>query len=1396
MQAGRDVVVRFAGAAAASRFAGKIQAFLDEYLVAEDPRGVVFGGRDEEFERLDRWLADPGAPPRFLLTAPAGRGKSALLVHWIERLRGARGGDGDERWDLVFVPISIRFRTNRPEVFFEAIAARVAEITGDDLPPPGGDPASHYEDQCRLLLEHAIEREQRILLVVDGLDESLGDRFSASWFPRGAGRTLRLVVSARLQVGDRDAKGWADRLGWRGAVRAETRELPPLPRQGVADLLAGVAPGGAPAALSPGFAAAVHALTGGEPLLLKLLVEDLQEQVAEGRAVTVEDLRGIRPGLAGYFADWLDRQRELWRSERREGAEVDEAALSAYLVVLACAHGPVMAEELNEIAGRLHPIPATVRTQEALHPLRRFVIGTGRRAPDGGDTGFVLSHPRLGEFLREEHFDAAFVRRARAAFVDWGKALLARMAEDGRLPPAQVPAYALEYLGQHLDDEEAPPAVLMALTEEPWMRAWEALEGGYRGFARDVARADAAVAARGEPGQPSTARRLRCRLVISSIASSGANIPPALLVRCVREDLLPVKQALAWAEYQRPEGRAATLAGLAPLVAEAERAPLVERALDAAVIGYDVSPSVARALAGLLPLMDGASVRRTFALICSRQLWTGNPMGGFVEAVGAALPDEAVRRACLALLSSDPDLDGSDGRAWSGETRLLGALAPHLTAPLVRRAVSLVEEGAVFEPEAKLVLLGARVQDGRAGLSEDRILEAIGGVVDPLERGRLLALLSPALDATHLGAAVQLALRIERELPRAWALRALADRVDAGLAARTLDALPEHPSVQEDAEARIALARRLHEGERAARLAALLSDCRRAGGRAWSLALMAAAPFLSAAELDHELLRARTLVGPALRARTLGALLPHVEGDARAALEAAVLDVARGIDDTGVLVELATARPASAALAELALDAVARLPRAWERSEGIARLAPALDARGAERALGLVAGLGDPVWRLDALGALAPVLPPDAQGRVVSDLAALVGLDRLHEGLALLAPFLDAARFETALDAAREIPDDDRRLDALAALTEHLPRTALGRALGLAREIGDAGERARLLVGLARALAGADQADPLVVEAVACVESMRFDRARAVTVAALARDLPPEAASRELARLPRYPDPGPRCVALGGLASVLGAAACGAALDAARRDAAAIEGDQARCEAMLHLIPFLDGEARDDALRRTYAAARASPEEDRARFLARFLDHLPVEGLALAPGEGDEAGEAHQLTFADARAAAMAVVARLEWDELRGLRVGDMLRHFPEEARAAMRAEFVAALRGTGWWGASDWIGSVGTLPEADRSGIVRQAFAAACEAPQGAGDASVCEAIAALTPYLPGPPRTAALAPIVARSGGLARPRLLGVLAGMLPALADAEGAPGLLEIARAVRETSRWFR
>ena len=567
--AGRDIVLNLGSAATASKFSGKIQAFLEEYLVSETGAGKVpFGGRTRELIFLDRWLADTKAPARLVLVGPAGRGKSALLVHWAVQLTTSRQGvRSDDSWDVVFVPISIRFNTNRPAIFYEAIAARLAEILEVDLRPPQADPGVYFEDQCRMLARTAIERRRRILIVIDGIDEALGSSFAASWFPRRSEGAVRLLVSARLQIGDVDSRGWVRRLGWESGIRYQTLELPSLDAAGVKNLLA---TSGAPIdylSTRPEIVDKLHRLSEGEPLVLRLYVEDLWLRGQGTQELTVEDLDRIRPGLSGYFEDWLRRQQDLWREDRKDGVLIDNAVLRVQLALLACAHGPLSANDMGELLRQCGCRDDGLRVEDGLYPLRRFVIGGGRRLDDEF-SGYVLSHPRFGQFLREDYLDPSQVMETRAELARWGVGVVRRV-NDGTLAAGQVPRYVLNYHCQHLLDADVAPESFMEMVEPGWLRACEAHEGGYRGFSEAVSAAmNAVLRAKPRPRNWRSAL-VRCALFQSSVASVVSQMPEEVLLPSVQAGLMSVRQVLHWLEFHPQDVRTRALVQLATVIDDA-----------------------------------------------------------------------------------------------------------------------------------------------------------------------------------------------------------------------------------------------------------------------------------------------------------------------------------------------------------------------------------------------------------------------------------------------------------------------------------------------------------------------------------------------------------------------------------------------------------------------------------------------------------------------------------------------------------------------------------------------------------------------------------------------------------------------------------------------------------
>ena len=697
---------------------------------------MPFGGRDEDIALLDAWLDDATAPPRYLLTAPAGRGKSALLVRWLQHLQeqGRVGRDAPASWQLVFVPISIRFETHRPDIFYEAIAAGLAAILGEELPPTHTDKGVYYADHCRTLVSAAVARGQRILIVLDGIDEALGERFDARWFPRSPGTKLRLVLSARWQAGDLDSSGWQTRLGWDRDVRVQSRELPVLARDGVRDLLIKM---GAPTdtlASRPDIVDRLYDLTEGEPLVLRYYAEDIWGMGEEAPRLTIDNLVHLRPGLGAYFARWLDDQERLWVGEE---VQVDRRRVDTILAIFACAHGRLPGTDLRALLTECGDAVAGGRFLEQLKPIRRFVIGLDR--PEAETAGYILSHLKLGIYLREEYFDPEYIQATQAAFVRWGRKTAERL-NSGALRPEETPAYLLQYHTQHLWDAVAPAEAFLELVEQGWLRAWETFEGGYRGFSRDICRAYEALSSTPAADQPRYAQRLRCQLALSSIHSMGANTPWELLVAAFKAGVLTYRRVMHWLEFKPAADRASALCALAlHLPAELSAEVLSEALTAARAIEHSYYRSIILgALAPHLPAEQGAEVLSE-ALTAARAIENSESRAHALGALALHLPAELSAEVLSEALTAARAIEHSESRA-----DLLGALAPHLPAEWGAEILSeaLTTARAIEHSESRADVLSALAWQLSGNLLQQG-LEELLDVLPKCRRG--LSLLAVSL---------------------------------------------------------------------------------------------------------------------------------------------------------------------------------------------------------------------------------------------------------------------------------------------------------------------------------------------------------------------------------------------------------------------------------------------------------------------------------------------------------------------------------------------------------------------------------------------------------------------------------------------------------------------------
>ena len=458
-------------------YGGRVENFLVEYL-GTPQAPVPFGGREADLTTLDLWLDDPAAPPYLLLSAPAGRGKSALLARWNRRL--LTRGD----FTVAFFPVSIRFRTNLASVVFATLTARLASLHNVPLPPRNENtPVEIWRGLFSDYLRRPLPDGRRLLLIVDGLDEAAGWEPGADLFPLGRPSGLRVVLSARSRGGGGDT--WLKTLGWeRRPDLARSLGLERLTVEGVADVLSNM---GSPLdrlAERVDIVGQLHRLSEGDPLLVRLYVDDLRVMREEAARLQPEDLDKIPSGLDGYFGRWWDDQQRLWG----EREPLLRPAVQALLSLLACALGPLSREDVLQLAPPKVEL-STWTLGEALRPLNRLVIG------DGKDQGLAFSHPRLGAYFYEE-LTATERQAIEGRFLSWGETTL-KALNEGQLLPKQASAYLMQYYGAHLERSESGVKAFLTLVSDGWRRGWSALEAGaYTGFLNDV---DRACALRSEP---------------------------------------------------------------------------------------------------------------------------------------------------------------------------------------------------------------------------------------------------------------------------------------------------------------------------------------------------------------------------------------------------------------------------------------------------------------------------------------------------------------------------------------------------------------------------------------------------------------------------------------------------------------------------------------------------------------------------------------------------------------------------------------------------------------------------------------------------------------------------------------------------------------------------------
>lgn len=704
-------------------YAGRIENFLIEYL-GTSGSPVPFGGRENDLKALDSWLEESKAP-YLMMAAPAGRGKSALLVRWSRQLLAR------ENIALVFVPISIRFRTNLASVAFAALAARLARLHGEKVPDTPSVSAEAWRGLVTDYLRHPLPDGQKLVVLLDGLDEAADWEAGPDLFPLNPQGHARVVVSARYRPGDADARAWVRRLGWERHGLARAYDLNVLNREGIASVLESM---GYPLAQLGGcidIVSELFRLSQGDPLLVHLYVDDLWSRKDVAAQIIPEELKDLEPGLTGYFDRWWEDQRKLWGKD----TPLKEQHVQVLLNVLACALGPLERNALLRLARDFEL--SSLGLDEALRPLDRFVIG------DGKVQGYAFSHPRLGQYFKDSLSESE-QKEWEERFLTWGRETVKGL-QDGTLAPPKVSEYIVQYYGAHLERASASAETVLPLVSQGWNRAWEALEGSYAGFLNDVERVwnvcERENRQRIHQGKVPIFfdQEVRCALVRASINSLESNLSDELVVQLVREKVWTFKQGLMYAR-QRPTHYdcATALCRLATEIdlLESPRNEALKEALAAASLMED--ESIGPLLLSLAPHLPEEVLKVVRGL--------KNTSPELLSAVAPHLPEHHRRGMLQEALEATHQLEISQ------RVEALGILATYLPSEVLMAAEDLDDLGA------RVVVVSAVIphlpEQYRRGVLDEALEASLRIQTD--QRARALEVLAPFLPEHVLAAAREL----------------------------------------------------------------------------------------------------------------------------------------------------------------------------------------------------------------------------------------------------------------------------------------------------------------------------------------------------------------------------------------------------------------------------------------------------------------------------------------------------------------------------------------------------------------------------------------------------------------------------------------------------------------
>ena len=1044
--------------------------------------------------------------------------------------------------------------------------------------------------------------EQQFLLVVDGLDEAVNQWFlKRRVLPAELPPNLHVLISARHKPGHETGLAWLQDLGVQVLVSADSEqaeskfqwlEVSTLEQSAVAEAVVQLGHPLDQLTERESFVEALYHLTDqGDPLLVSLWLGLIWEQRDRAPNFDAATLKQFAPSYAGFYRRWIEDQQKVWKAH---GLIIHLDDFGQVMHVLALAKAPLLLDNLFAVLEQLKsPVHWEFeKLRAALESAHRVVVG------DGKEQGFVLVHPRLVVYFRQElSAKPAQLRAVQQAFLAWGANTVTRL-NTGDMSPDACPAYLLRhYVSGHIPEtglkgEDAVENYYLPLLQRGWPLAWQAYEGAWLGYLNDLRRVFKELQAYnmdcqigGRPAAMHLAAEVRYALLVASIHTLNNQLPLQLIVALARNGIWSFSRAARVAmQYAEPSNQVECLIELAGIAVQIDAQPLLQQAMDAA-IAINVEWLRIVTLSAVAAQLQGEMKQQVLqeALDAAMEIADEESRAEGLRAVAAQLQGEMKQRVLQEALDAATAIDDE----WP-------------------RAVALSDVAAQLQGEMKQRVLQQALDAATVIGDEWSRTRALSAVAAQLQGES--ALLQQALNAVKV---------IKHDLYRDMALSVVAAQLqeESALLQQVLDAttLMKHDLFRVGALCAVGAQMRGESKQRVLQQALdVATAIKDESSHSKALTKVAAQLQGESALLQQVLNVAMAIKDEFYRAEVLSAVAEQLQGESKQRVVQQALDAATVIkhdpNRRDALIALARQLPGESKKQVLlqALDATTVIKD--EQSRALALSAVAAQLQGASKQQVLQ----------EALDTAIAINYESDRGYALRSVAA-----QLHGESALLRHILNAATaikdeqsrayalrdvaaqmqgemkqqvLQLALDAATAIDDEMNRCYALRAVAVELreERALLQHILGTATAIKDDQYRSEALSAVAAQLQG-ESKERVLQQALDAATAIKDESSRTEALTEVAAQLQGESAllQQVLNAATEIKDEWSRADVLSAVAAQLQGESKQRVLQQALDAATAINKASSRAHALSAVAAQLQGENKQRVLQQALDAMMA-----------------------------------------------------------------------------------------------------------------------------------------------------------------------------------------------------------